>query len=74
LEHLPPQMLEQSLSAQEAILLPDDGVGFDDQIRQMEVALLEAAIRREDGNKAAAARLLRLDAQRMKYLCRKYSL
>ena len=62
------------LSAQDAILLPKDGVSFDEQIRQMEIALLEAAIRRESGNKTAAARLLKLDAQRMKYLCRKYSL
>ncbi|HUY82032.1 MAG TPA: sigma-54 dependent transcriptional regulator [Acidobacteriaceae bacterium] len=74
LEQLPTQMLEQSLSAQDAILLPRDGVGFDEQIRQMEIALLEAAIRRESGNKMAAARLLKLDTQRMKYLCRKYSL
>jgi transcriptional regulator with PAS, ATPase and Fis domain len=73
LEHLPAQVLERSLSAHDAILLPDGGVKFDDQIRQMEIALLEAAIRREGGNKAAAARLLHLDAQRMKYLCRKYS-
>lgn len=74
LEHLPAQMLEHSLKAQEAILIPEGGVGFDEQIKQMEIALLEAAIRREAGNKAAAARLLQLDAQRMKYLCRKYSI
>jgi DNA-binding NtrC family response regulator len=74
LEHLPAQMLEHSQTAQEAMLIPEGGVGFDDQIRQMEIALLEAAIRREAGNKAAAARLLQLDTQRMKYLCRKYSL
>lgn len=74
LEHLPTQMLEKSLSAQDAILLPKEGVSFDEQIRQMEITLLEAAIRRESGNKTAAARLLKLDVQRMKYLCRKYSL
>lgn len=74
LEHLPEHILEQNLTAQEAILIPEGGVGFDDQIRQMEIALLEAAIRREAGNKAAAARLLQLDIQRMKYLCRKYSI
>lgn len=74
LEILPAHILEQNLSAQEAILVPEGGVGFDDQIRQMEIALLEAAIRREAGNKAAAARLLQLDPQRMKYLCRKYSI
>jgi transcriptional regulator with PAS, ATPase and Fis domain len=74
LEHLPQQLLAQSRAAHEAILLPAAGVRFDDEIRDLEVALLEAALRRCDGSKAAAARLLHLDAQRMKYLCRKYSL
>jgi DNA-binding NtrC family response regulator len=74
LEHLPQQLLAQSRAAHEAILLPAGGVRFDDEIRDLEVALLEAALRRCDGSKAAAARLLHLDAQRMKYLCRKYSL
>jgi DNA-binding NtrC family response regulator len=74
LEHLPQQLLAQSVAAHEAILLPQGGVRFDDEIRELEVALLEAALRRSDGSKAAAARLLHLDSQRMKYLCRKYSL
>jgi transcriptional regulator with PAS, ATPase and Fis domain len=74
LEHLPQQLLAQSVTAHEAILLPPDGVRFDDEIRELEVALLEAALRRSGGSKAAAARLLQLDSQRMKYLCRKYSL
>jgi DNA-binding NtrC family response regulator len=74
LEHLPPQLLAQSVTAHEAILLPEAGVRFDDEIRELEVALLEAALRRSAGSKAAAARLLHLDSQRMKYLCRKYSL
>jgi DNA-binding NtrC family response regulator len=74
LEHLPQQLLAQSVTAHEAILLPEAGVRFDDEIRELEVALLEAALRRSEGSKAAAARLLHLDSQRMKYLCRKYSL
>ena len=74
LEHLPQQLLAQSVTAHEAILLPEGGVRFDDEIRELEVALLEAALRRSDGSKAAAARLLHLDSQRMKYLCLKYSL
>jgi DNA-binding NtrC family response regulator len=74
LQHLPQQLLAQSVTAHEAILLPPAGVRFDDEIRELEVALLEAALRRSDGSKAAAARLLHLDSQRMKYLCRKYSL
>jgi DNA-binding NtrC family response regulator len=74
LEHLPQQLVVQTVSAHEAILLPQGGVRFDDEIKDLEVALLEAALRRSDGSKAAAARLLHLDSQRMKYLCRKYSL
>ncbi len=74
LQHLPQQLLAQSVTAHEAILLPQGGVRFDDEIRELEVALLEAALRRSGGSKAAAARLLHLDSQRMKYLCRKYSL
>src|SRR3984957_16089295 len=74
LEHMPQQLLAQSVTAHEAILLPQAGVRFDDEIRELEVALLEAALRRSDGSKASAARLLHLDSQRMKYLCRKYSL
>ncbi len=74
LQHLPQQLLAHSVTAHEAILLPPEGIRFDDEIRELEVTLLEAALRRSDGSKAAAARLLHLDLQRMKYLCRKYSL
>ncbi len=71
---LPPRVLEQSLTASEAILLPDGGTDFDGQVRQLEIALLTTALRRGDGSKTAAARLLNVDVQKMKYLCRKYSL
>jgi transcriptional regulator with GAF, ATPase, and Fis domain len=74
LEHLPQQLLAQRVTAHEAILLAEGGVRFDDEIRELEVALLEAALRRSDGSRAAAARMLPLDSLRMKYLCRKYSL
>jgi DNA-binding NtrC family response regulator len=74
LKHLPQQSLAHSVTAHEAILIPPDGVRFDDEIRELEVALLEAALRRSDGSKAAAARLLHLDSQKMKYLGRRYSL
>lgn len=72
--HLPPAMLEQSVTEQEKILLPEEGTDFDGEIERLEIALLTTALRRTNGNKAAAARLLRLDGQRIKYLCRKYSL
>ncbi len=71
---LPQRVVARSIAAQEAILLPEEGTDFDDQIRQLEVALLMTALRRGGGSKTAAARLLNIDVQKMKYLCRKYSL
>src|SRR5580658_7465554 len=71
--NLPPRLLAQSSALQQAALLPEGGVDFDAEIQRLEVSLLNAALRRSSGGKAAAARLLRLDGQRIKYLCRKYS-
>ena len=71
---LPPRVLAQSIAAQEAILLPAEGADFDEEISRLEVALLTTALSRTGGSKAAAARLLKIDGQRIKYLCRKYSL
>jgi transcriptional regulator with PAS, ATPase and Fis domain len=72
--HLPQRLLAQNAAVQEAALLPEEGADFDREIEQLEIALLTAALRRTAGSKAAAARLLRLDGQRIKYLCRKYVL
>ena len=72
--HLPTRLVEHSVAIQEAVLLPEEGTDFDMEIKSVETALLKAALSRTQGNKAAAARLLQLDGQRMKYLCRKYSL
>jgi DNA-binding NtrC family response regulator len=71
---LPPRVIEHSLAASEALLLPDGGTDFDGQVRQLEVALLTTALRRGQGSKTTAARLLNVDVQKMKYLCRKYGL
>lgn len=71
---LPASLLAHSMAAQENILLPEGGTDFDEEIARLEIALLSAALNRVGGSKAAAARLLRLDGQRIKYLCRKYSL
>ena len=70
-EHLPQQMLQSSTAGQESILIPEGGVDFDAEIERIEVAYLNAALRRTGGKKSAAAALLRIDPQRMKYLCRK---
>lgn len=71
---LPPRVVRESVAAQEAILVPAEGTDFDSEICRLEIALLTTALRRTGGSKAAAARLLNIDGQRIKYLCRKYSL
>ena len=71
LEHLPGQLLRSSATGQESILIPEEGVDFDAEMERIEIAYLNAALRRTGGKKSAAAALLRVDPQRMKYLCRK---
>jgi DNA-binding NtrC family response regulator len=72
--HLPQPVLYSSAASQEAILIPQDGVDFDAEMERIELAYLTAALNRTQGRKAAAAALLRIDPQRMKYLCRKRKL
>jgi DNA-binding NtrC family response regulator len=49
-------------------------VDFDAEMQRIELAYLTAALRRTKGRKTAAAALLHIDPQRMKYLCRKRNL
>ncbi|MGE5205856.1 MAG: sigma 54-interacting transcriptional regulator [Chlamydiota bacterium] len=72
--HLPQRILYNSTASQESLLIPEGGVNFDQEIARIEVAYLTAALRRSEGSKVGAARLLQMDPQKMKYLCRKYSL
>jgi DNA-binding NtrC family response regulator len=72
--HLPQQLLSSSVASQEAVLIPESGVDFDAEMERIEIAYLSAALRRTNGKKTAAANLLRIDPQRMKYLCRKLKL
>ena len=71
-QHLPQRLLYNSAASQESILIPEGGVNFDEEIAKIEVAYLTAALRRSGGSKIGAARLLRVDKQKMHYLCRKY--
>jgi DNA-binding NtrC family response regulator len=73
-ENLPQHLLQHSASGQEAILIPEGGVDFDAEMERIEIAYLTAALRRTGGKKSAAATLLKMDNQRMKYLCRKLKL
>ena len=69
--HLPQQLVYSTAISQEAILIPEEGVDFDAEMERIEIAYLNAALRRTAGKKSAAAALLHIDPQRMKYLCRK---
>jgi DNA-binding NtrC family response regulator len=71
-QHLPQRLLYNSATSQESMLIPEAGVSFDEEIAKIEVAYLTAALRRSDGSKIGAARLLQVDKQKMHYLCRKY--
>ncbi len=71
---LPQQILYSSTAKQEALLIPEEGISFDEEIARIELAYLQAALRRTGGKKVAAAALLQINAQKMKYLCRKYGL
>ncbi len=73
-EHLPQLLLHSSTAGQEAILIPEEGVDFDAEMERIELAYLTAALRRTGGKKSAAAALLHIDPQRMKYLCRRRKL
>jgi DNA-binding NtrC family response regulator len=72
--HLPRQILYQSASQNEALLIPDEGIDFDREMERIEQAYLKAALRRAGGRKVTAAALLKVNGQRMKYLCRKYGI
>ena len=73
-KNLPQQILYNSTARQEALLIPEEGISFDEEMARIELAYLQAALRRTGGKKVAAAALLQINAQKMKYLCRKYGL
>ena len=72
IQHLPQRLLYNNATSQESLLIPEQGVNFDEEIEKIEVAYVTAALRRSGGSKIGAARLLQVDKQRMHYLCRKY--
>ena len=53
-EHLPQQMLHSTAVGQESILIPEEGVDFDAEIERIELAYLNAALRRTGGKKSCS--------------------
>jgi len=72
--HLPQQILVTTTTSQEAMLIPEGGVNFDEEMARIEAAYVGAALRRSGGSKVGAARLLHMDKQKMHYLCRKHGI
>jgi len=71
-EHLPQQILYTTTTHREALLIPDEGVDFDQEMERIEKTYVEAALRRSKGKKTVAAALLKVNPQKLKYLCRKH--
>jgi DNA-binding NtrC family response regulator len=71
-KHLPQQILIDSTASHESLLIPENGIDFDREMARIESAYLQAALSRAGGKKVAAAQLLGINPQKMKYLCRKY--
>ena len=71
-KHLPQQILMTSTASHESLLIPEEGIDFEKEMARIETAYLQAALRRTGGKKVVAARLLGVNPQKMKYLCRKY--
>ena len=74
MRHLPQRILYNSATSQESILIPEEGIDFDEEMERIEAAYVRAALRRTGGKKSAAAELLHINPQKMKYLCRKHNL
>jgi two-component system response regulator PilR (NtrC family) len=73
---LPPQIVGASLGAGFDGLpdLPDQGFALEEHLARHERDILRAALRKADGVKTRAAKVLGVNKDRMKYLCRKYDL
>jgi DNA-binding NtrC family response regulator len=72
-EHLPQKLVIESAASQDRILIPPEGVNLDEELRQIELAYLQAGIRRA-GSKRGAAAVLGIPIQKVKYLCRKHGI
>ena len=75
--HLPSDILNRAAARAEGARefhFPPHGIRLDEQLAAYERHWIEAALARAGGVKAQAARLLGLNKDKMKYLCRKHHL
>jgi DNA-binding NtrC family response regulator len=72
-DDLPPDILATAgRPARSRQSIPSSGFQLDEQVDAYERSLVETALEQAKGVKVQAARLLGVDANRMKYLCRKH--
>jgi len=75
IDDLPPDILDSAgRPARSHQSIPSSGFHLDEQVDAYERSLVETALEQAGGVKVRAARLLGVDANRMKYLCRKHGL
>jgi DNA-binding NtrC family response regulator len=75
LDDLPPEVRAAAKHAgRSAITIPERGFDLDEEVAGYERRLVEAALAQAKGVKTQAARLLGVDDNRIKYLCRKHRL
>ena len=75
LKDLPPNIAQNvPNSATGVAWLPADGIDLNEEIEAYERKWVKAALEQAKESKAEAARLLRIDKNRMNYLCRKHKL
>jgi DNA-binding NtrC family response regulator len=71
---LPKNVLYASTTRNESLLIPEEGLNFEEEMGRIEAAYLRAALRRTDGIKKEAGKLLKLTPRQIKYLCHKHGL
>lgn len=79
--NLPPPILNQEISFDPSrnnesrkVMITEAGLSLDQEVASYEYELVRAALELASGVKIKAAELLRLNKDRMKYLCKKYNL
>jgi DNA-binding NtrC family response regulator len=75
LKDLPPNIAQNLPSSAAGVAwLPADGIDLNEEIEAYERKWVKAALEQSKESKVEAARLLRIDKNRMNYLCRKHRL
>jgi DNA-binding NtrC family response regulator len=74
LKDIPQEMAAAARDGRERFRIPSGGLRLDEEVTAYERRWVEAALSQADGVKAHAARMLGVNKEKMKYLCRKYDL